>query len=253
MSAYYFSHEIDMNAILNDGTLTISGKMSENGYEICKHVDNIEAVKVIRFRDIDTSDATSFRGMFANLVNLEAIHGLELFNTERVYDMRHMFENCESLKEIDGVNRWNMSCVFYADSMFENCKSLRFVNINAWEFHGSSCDCMFKGCVNVKYIDMKNTVIYYCTYDGMFENCTNLICVRIGAFYDHNPDGIPIDGCPDYIFKGCPNIITHDMHLETMGGGRVNEITIRFMNIAFETLMQNKCSSQSCCSCFYWL
>ena len=228
-----------MNTILNDGTLTISGKMPENGYEICKHVDNVEAVKVIRFRDIDTSDATSFRCMFANLVNLEAIHGLELFNTERVYDMSYMFENCESLKEIDGVNTWNMSHVIFMSSMFENCKSLQFVNINAWKIDTFYCDCMFKGCANVKYVDMQSAVIGCCSYANMFENCTNLICVRIGAFYDDDFDPM-YNTYPDYIFKGCPNIITHDMHLETIQD-RPNELTIQFMNIVFELLMQNKC------------
>lgn len=228
-----------MNTVLNDTTLTISGKIPENGYEICKHIDNVERVKVIRFHDIDTSDTTKFTGMFANLVNLETIHGLELFNTEHALYMGYMFKNCESLKDIDVINTWNMSCVISMTSMFENCKSLEFVNLNAWKMDVPFCDQMFKGCTNVKYIDMRSAVICYCSYADMFENCTNLICVRIGKFYENSPDPM-YNTYPDYIFKGCPNIITHDMHLETIRD-RPNELTIQFMNIVFELLIQNKC------------
>ena len=103
--------------------------------------------------NIDTSQCTSMRNMFAYCNILESVD-LSNFNTSNVTDMSYMFYCCNlALRSLD-LSNFNTSKVTDMRSMFAECDSLKHIEA---------------------VIDMKS-----CTnYSNMFNYCTELSGVKI--------------------------------------------------------------------------
>ena len=81
--------------------------------------DNTEYIISIEFKEMNIAKITNMEGMFANLINLEKIVGLECLNTSEVTNMSYMFYRDINLNEID-VSSFRTSKVEDMSYMFAN-------------------------------------------------------------------------------------------------------------------------------------
>ncbi len=105
--------------------------------------------------------ASSGSALFASLINLGSISGMEYFNTSYVATMRNMFRDCQSLTTID-LSHFDTSNVVDMKSMFSRCISLT--------------------SLNVSYLDTSNVT----TMDFMFYCSINLTSLDISSFNTSN-------------------------------------------------------------------
>ena len=79
--------------------------------------------KILKINNLDTSCATSMRGLFYGCTSLGAL-SVYRFETAAVEDMSLMFSGCGRLKELN-ISRFDTSRVHDVTGMFEECTSLR--------------------------------------------------------------------------------------------------------------------------------
>lgn len=164
---------------------------------------NNDKVTSVPAEMIDTSDMTSFLGMFENCYNLEKIDVSE-WNTSNVTSIERTFGGCRSLKEID-VSKWDVSNVTTLRFAFYDCRSLiKPLDVSKWNtsklnslyntFSYYPCDTLdvsgwnvsnvenmqsvFGACSNLIKLDLtgwnceKNKVTFY-----FFQKCIKLVSV----------------------------------------------------------------------------
>ena len=144
---------------------------------------------------LDTSDTISMGTMFSGQLKLTQIKGIEKFDTSNVTSFAGMFWDCQSLESID-LNSWHTESLERADNMFVRNYKLKNVNIKNWNtkklintggmFHRcvnltsldlsgwetqliENVNTMFIGCSSLKNIDMRKA-----TFTQITENYTNM-------------------------------------------------------------------------------
>ncbi len=125
-------------------------------------------------------------GLFANFSKLEAIEGLEFFDTRKAYDMSQMFDGCSSLKELDlshfktavdhAENENYYKAVIHMDCMFRNCSSLKTLDLRSFDtLRLATASLMFFGCTSLESIDLSSFNIRdLADVRSMFQECTSL-------------------------------------------------------------------------------
>ena len=133
--------------------------------------------KPIDFNDIDTSNITSFDGLFKHL-KFKYID-ISLWDTIQVESMEQMFYDCNKLISIGNIGKWNVHNVESFSIMFSNCICLENIgDLSSWDvsnvkiFKG-----MFFNCNVLESIgdltDWKVTDKLKDTF-GMFDSCYKL-------------------------------------------------------------------------------
>ena len=112
-------------------------------------------LKTINFNNIDTSQVTKMRSMFAGCHVLTDLD-ISNFNTSKVTSMRSMFSECSSLTNLD-VSNFDTSKVTDMRYMFYSCHGL--INLDVSNFNTSQVtdmSSMFVGCKSLKILDISN-------------------------------------------------------------------------------------------------
>ena len=158
----------------------------------------------IDFNDIDTSNITTFNGLFSRLEF--GYIDISSWNTSKVNSMMYMFYDCDELVSIGDIGEWDVSNVKTFRGMFFDCVILKSIgdltdwkvtdkltdtalmfcmcyklknigNICRWEMKNVSNTCqMFQRCDELEYIgdvsswDLGNVK----SMSGMFRGCKNL-------------------------------------------------------------------------------
>ena len=120
--------------------------------------------------NIDTSNVTSMREMFARCYRLQKV---PLFNTSNVISMNNMFYNCSS---ITTVPLFNTSNATHMDYMFYYCTSLQTVPL----FNTSNVINMremFNNCASITTIPAFDTSNVHNFY-SMLQGCSSLTTIE---------------------------------------------------------------------------
>ena len=88
--------------------------------------------RVMRINNLDTSKATSMRGMFYDCSSLRAL-SVYGFDTSLVEDMSQMFYGCRQLQDLN-ISRFETARLENARDMFAGCTSLRSIEGFPWVF-----------------------------------------------------------------------------------------------------------------------
>ncbi len=145
-------------------------------------------------------------GMFWGCENMEAIEGIEYFNTSLVKDMMLMFSGCKSLKELD-LSHFSTSNVTNMSSMFEECTNLRALDVSRFETKKvANMKYMFNNCKNLTQLDVSNFNTSKVTdMENMFKGCSNLTTLDVSNFNTSKVANM------DNMFYGCSNLAALDV------------------------------------------
>ena len=143
------------------------------------------------FSIIDTSNSSSFKGMFESLDIKDFVVPNINFDVKEINTLG-MFAGSK-MENLD-LSKWDTSNVVNMEGMFYNCDSLTTLNISNWDTSnvtdmgkwGWICNDylgenggMFENCTNLTtitgIIDMSSCV----EYDNMFRNCNKLTGVKL--------------------------------------------------------------------------
>lgn len=160
-----------------------------------------------RLSYLDTSEATTMRGMFYNCTSLESIP-VQWLNTKNVTDMNSMFRSCSALKKFDLSTRtfgigpkaftlvpqFKTSNVTDMASMFNGCESLTSITFNEDEdknfFITSNVEkmrLMFNRCSSLESLDLSHFDTSKVTdMSGMFQQCSSLQTLNLSGFVTSN-------------------------------------------------------------------
>jgi surface protein len=143
------------------------------------------------FSIIDTSNSSSFKGMFERLDIKDFVVPNINFDAKEINTLG-MFAGSK-MENLD-LSKWDTSNVVNMEGMFYNCDSLTTLNISNWDtsnvtdmgkwgllrndYLGENAG-MFENCTNLTtitgIIDMSSCV----EYDNMFRNCNKLTGVKL--------------------------------------------------------------------------
>ena len=202
----YIQEKLIINKDYRDNTIVVKSfdelrKIIEDRYD---KLGPGTKKKPIDFNDIDTSNITTFNGLFSRL-EFEYID-ISLWDTSQVDSMKNMFYSCEKLVSIGDIGEWDVSNVKTFRGMFFDCVILKSIgdltdwkvtdkltdtalmfcmcyklknigDIGRWEMKNVSNTCqMFQRCDELEYIgdvsswDLGNVK----SMSGMFRSCKNL-------------------------------------------------------------------------------
>ncbi|MCD8383177.1 MAG: BspA family leucine-rich repeat surface protein, partial [Clostridiales bacterium] len=113
--------------------------------------------------------------LFAEYINVTAIHFSGHFDTSDVIEMDYMFSGCSSLTEID-VSGWNTSRVMDMCCMFSFCTSLTELDVSGWDTSNvTDMTAMFEACSALVSLDVSDWDTSNVKYMGtMFSLCSAL-------------------------------------------------------------------------------
>lgn len=133
--------------------------------------NGLQAIEGLEY--LNTSRATSMRGMFANC-QLETID-VDPFKTHWVTDMSEMFLNCTNLTSLD-ITNFNTASVTTMKDMFAGCEKLATLDVSNFKtFNVETMSGMFSKCFALTEIDLNNFNIDKLTdITVMFMRCDNL-------------------------------------------------------------------------------
>lgn len=205
----------------------------KSGKYLFRNLININ--KIEGFRNLNTCNMTSMRGMFTLCNNLATIN-LSHFNTENVTDMAMMFVDCYNLKQLD-LRNFNTSKVIDMDSIFYGCANLETVDISNWDTgsmqnmtwaFGSGDNATIPNVMNLKRIigienlDVSNVT----TMERMFRNCKKLETLDLHKWDVSNVENML------QLFNGCRSLKT----LNIDGWNMKNVTNIQYMFNSCEVL-----------------
>lgn len=157
--------------ITGDGKL-LSLRLYDAGAEATNKIQQLTL-------DIDTSEVENLKQSFCNMQSLREIH-FKNFNTSNVTTMRGMLALCPELTSVI-INNQDFSKVTDMGELFMECSGLRLV-----EFHncktGSlyTIDHIFQECLSIKHIDLTGldftTVV---DFNAAFAHCEDLTSLKI--------------------------------------------------------------------------
>lgn len=205
----------------------------KSGKYLFRNLININ--KIEGFRNLNTCNMTSMRGMFTLCNNLATIN-LSHFNTENVTDMAMMFLDCYNLKQLD-LRNFNTSKVIDMDSIFYGYANLETVDISNWDTgsmqnmtwaFGSGDNATIPNVMNLKRIigienlDVSNVT----TMERMFRNCKKLETLDLHKWDVSNVENML------QLFNGCRSLKT----LNIDGWNMKNVTNIQYMFNSCEVL-----------------
>ena len=156
-----------------------------------KFHDVIQPVRCVRFfyefsnvieidaAKLDTSDETYLDYMFYNCTSLEAVTGLDQWNTSNAVSFDGMFENCYRLKRLD-VSGLDTANVFNFEGMFFACYDLvEITGLDRWDTSSAiSYNYMFYACASIQTLDFSafrtNNGVYIFAMIGNFDQSGNI-------------------------------------------------------------------------------
>ena len=156
----------------------------------------------------DTSKAIYLHGMFNRCLNLTTITGLDSWNTENVVDFVALFQGCRSLTNLDGIAHWDLSSALTLSNMFFYCQSLTSLDLSAWDL--SNVMSSTKNVVMVKnmYSDgsVKESPLYTPgSLGNMFNECSALVSLNLKGWNIKNVTTIKS------LFKNCSSLTSLDL------------------------------------------
>ena len=130
--------------------------------DVMQRAPNLTAITGNSF---DTSDVTTFEGLFTNDTSLSNISALKNWNVENVFDMSNMFYGNSSLSDLSPLEKWNTRSLQRMGHMFANNPSLISIEpLRNWNLHNAQYqDNVFAGCTNLVDIDAINNWDYSST------------------------------------------------------------------------------------------
>ena len=141
--------------------------------------DGCSSLLSIDLSNVDTSNVTNMKYMFAGLWNLASLD-LSGFDTTNVTDMYGMFSGCENLTSLDlsGFETTNVTDMSY----------------------------MFYGCVSLTSLDLSGFDTSNVTYmKSMFRRCSDLMTLDVSDFETGSVEDIA------YMFDGCNSLLELDL------------------------------------------
>ena len=141
--------------------------------------------------NVDTGNATDFRGMFQNCVSITSTAPLSAWNTSNVTMMGWMFFiesgtqssiGKSSLTDISGLASWNVSKVTNFQSMFDTCSMLEdFSPLSSWRPDSAEImGWMFTRCSKMRNLDFMSgwNITRIREMNAMFQGCSQLQDIR---------------------------------------------------------------------------
>ena len=125
---------------------------------------------------LDTSEMTSFDGMFWVCTSLQSLD-LSGWDTSNVTNMGDMFFTCNALQSVGDLSSWDTSNVTNMDSMFSRCRTLQTLDVSNWDTSNvTDMSDLFNECTSLKTLDLSSWDTSNVTnMGGMFAQCTSLI------------------------------------------------------------------------------
>lgn len=159
------------------GPITLKGEGSKGLFEYLKNLKSISGIN-----NLDTSQATSFEGMFSNDESLTNLN-LSEFRTDNVTDMVGMFFRDQSLTSLT-ISNFDTANVTDLGMMFGFTSSLRSIDVSHFDTSKAThMDAMFWGDSALTSIDVShfntNNVI---KMSGMFGRDTSLTTLDLSNF-----------------------------------------------------------------------
>lgn len=150
---------------------------------------------------LDTSMATSLRGMFQGCSNLTAVDlsGAH-FVTENVTDMAYMFAGCEKLTSVD-VSNFNTAKVTSMGYMFQNCALLASLDVSGFDTANVTYMAnMFGGCTALKSLDLSR-------FNTRKVNAINMMFISCSALETiYATDAFEVKVVAGDMFSGCAKL-----------------------------------------------
>lgn len=196
-SSYYnrmWKHKADINKIVFEGfmnapaTYAYSYDISHDedssimAYLVTDEIDNTKFIAYIQADGkifANRNSAYLFRGFNS----LQAIEGLDIFDTSKATDMHSMFNNCYSLTSLD-LSNFNTSKVIDMRSMFYNCHSLTKLDLSYFDMSNvTNMSNMFQECYGLTTLNLNNfNTPNVVDMSYMFYNCNSLTTLDLGSF-----------------------------------------------------------------------
>ena len=146
----------------------------------------------------DTSNMTSFQGMFQGCSSLQSVPAL---NTANGTNFSGMFQNCTSLQS---VPLFNTTAGTNFASMFQTCSSLQSVPLFNTA-NGTGFANMFNGCPSLQSVPALNTA-NGTNFSSMFYNCYSLQSVPALNTANGTNFSSMFQNCYSLQSIGCTNI-----------------------------------------------
>lgn len=161
-------------------------------FEVLEEVNGCE--------NFDTSNATTFYGMFFDCPKLRSIVGID-WNTSNVTDMSYMFRNCESLEVLD-LSSFDTSKVKTMQYMFYRCFKLQHIFIgDGWTT--KSVTNLNDGSFNCCYALLGGEEAYYKKFTAYtYPGSTYAKSKEDGGFLDYKAPDAPKEYTVTYTFTG---------------------------------------------------
>lgn len=182
-------------------------------------------VKISNIQKLNTSNATSMRGMFIHCDSLKTID-LSHFNTSRVTNMDEMFYGCENLKTID-LKSFNTSNVTSMKHMFADCISLEKINMSS--FNTSKVKdmfSMFSCCFSLKTIDISSFNTNNVTrMESMFQQCLSAKKIYVSTKFSTKnvqDKNITIFACDSKLVGGAGTVCNGDWRYDDLSFARID-------------------------------
>lgn len=141
--------------------------------------------------------------LFQNCQNLQNVSGLEHIDLTNTEYLSYAFSGCQALNAIPGIESWNTSAVQGMNSLFERCYNVPSLNLQSWNTERvTDMDNMFQGCSNLSSLMLPDN--FGCnvqTANCMFQNCSMLTNLNLSNM---NPDVTNAWG----MFNNCPQLTT---------------------------------------------
>lgn len=164
---------------------------------------NLESIDTSTWHISSTGPRSTLYGLFADCANLRSVNAAGLVNGN-TFTLVSLFRNCTSLEAISGMDTWDTSGVQSCIFLFNNCSSLKSLNVtglvgkNVTDIWG-----MFKGCSSLTTIYGMNT------WDtsgltgeqfALFQSCSSLESVDVSGLINKNVTDIAS------FFEGCSSL-----------------------------------------------
>ena len=131
---------------------------------------------------VDEISPTSTAFWFSGFTNLTRVNNPENLDTSNVTSMRQMFANCSSLTYLN-IASFNTGNVTDMGLMFYGCTALASLNISNWDINNvTTIQAMFYRCLALKSLDLSGWNTSNITnMRTVFEHCENITTITFGT------------------------------------------------------------------------
>lgn len=163
------------------------------------------SLQSVDLSQLDMSNVTSMRGMFADCKNLKSVNLLGI-DTSNVTNMRSMFADCQSLESVD-LSQLNTTNVTDMSELFFGCKKLISVDLSALRTTSvTNATRMFSGCESLKSISLSGLDLSNVTdMNNMFGSCKSLENINLQGLDTSKVTNM------SWMFSGCESLKNIDL------------------------------------------